>query len=288
MTAGRHEEHTRAEVRKEQAGRNQDSRERWQQYAQHRLRVMALLLPLASPGARLLLVGAGNCNDVDLRQLQQHFAEIHLADIDGEAMRWGLAQQGCAGHPAFVLHDRVELTGAGAWMVLGPRAAAPSAEELEPATRALRAHQWSFVTAPFDVVASIGVLSQLLEPAILALPSGDPVLLAWMGALRLQHLRLLLQATQAGGHAMLVTEIVSSASCPELPGTPATALPALLKRVIAAGNFFTGLNPALLRSLWTEAPELAPMTARLRVSPAWCWDFGPRVYACCAFAALKR
>ncbi len=276
------------QLRGEQAARNRDSRTHWARYAPHRQRVCDLLLSLAQPGARLLLVGAGNCNDLDLVRLQRHYGAIHLADIDGAALRWGLQQQGLAEHSGLVLHEGFELTGAGAWLGLAARPSPVSADDVQAATQALQAHRWDFAQAPFDVVASVGVLSQLLEPAVLALPAGSPLLLPWVSALRLHHLRLLLQATRPGGHALLVSEILSSQSCAELARTPDAALAALLARQITAGNFYTGLNPAVLRSLWTEAPELAPMTARLRVSPAWRWDFGARVYACCAFAALRR
>lgn len=277
-----------AQVRRDQAARNEDSRAHWTRYAPHRQRVLGLLLPLARAGGRLLLVGAGNCNDLDLQRLQPHFTHIHLADVDGDAMRWGLAQQGLTGHPAFVLHEGVELTGASPWQRLTAAPGAASADDLQQATAALRSHQWRFAEGGFDVVASVGVLSQLLEPALLALPAGSPLLLPWASAVRLHHLRLLLQATRTGGHAVLVTEILSSDTCPALTRTPEAALSALLSREITSGNFFTGLNPAVLRTLWTEAPELAPLTHKLQVSPAWRWDFGARIYACCAFAALRR
>ena len=106
--------------------------------------------------------------------------------------------------------------------------------------------------------------------------------------MRSRHLQLLMQAVRPGGCGLLVTDIVSSATCPELLAAPDAGLIDLLRLSINAGNFFTGLNPAVLESLWRQSPELAPLTETVLHHRPWLWDFGPRVYACSALTGVRR
>src|SRR5437660_103300 len=59
---------------------NRETAEGWQPFAEHRARVTGLLLPGAR---RLAVLGAGNCNELDLTALGDAYREIHLADPDG-------------------------------------------------------------------------------------------------------------------------------------------------------------------------------------------------------------
>jgi len=55
-------------------------------FAAHRQRI-EVLLRKNPRGARLCVLGAGNCNDLDLPELAGHFGEIHLVDLDATATR---------------------------------------------------------------------------------------------------------------------------------------------------------------------------------------------------------
>jgi hypothetical protein len=98
-------------------------------------------------------------------------------------------------------------------------------------------------------------------------------------ALRLGHLRLLAELVRPGGTGLLVTEVVSSDTCPDLPSAPAEALEGLLGELVRQKNFFTGLNPSVVVSTFRQDPALAAACERVEALPPWLWDFGARVYA---------
>ena len=64
----------------------------WQRYHEHRTQVMALALAETAPAAEaaaggdIAILGAGNGTDLDLPRLADTFREIHLVDLDGEAL----------------------------------------------------------------------------------------------------------------------------------------------------------------------------------------------------------
>jgi hypothetical protein len=62
---------------------NRATRGMWTAYGHHRARVMALVPEVQG---RLAILGAGNCNDVDLAVLAGRFDEIALVDLDRAAM----------------------------------------------------------------------------------------------------------------------------------------------------------------------------------------------------------
>src|SRR5690348_7317196 len=63
---------------------NRQARDDWELFSTHRARLTEAILGLAPPAGSpsLCLLGAGNCNDVDLPALAARFAEVHLVDID--------------------------------------------------------------------------------------------------------------------------------------------------------------------------------------------------------------
>ncbi|MFK7777794.1 MAG: hypothetical protein QM501_06680, partial [Gimesia sp.] len=70
----------------EQLRYNLESRPNWECGTAHRERITAHLTDLAGQQRpRLCILGAGNCNDLDLNQLSQVFKEIHLVDLDESA-----------------------------------------------------------------------------------------------------------------------------------------------------------------------------------------------------------
>jgi hypothetical protein len=62
---------------------NRATRGMWAAYAHHRARVMSLV-PEGS--GRLAILGAGNCNDIELGALAQRFEQITLVDLDRAAI----------------------------------------------------------------------------------------------------------------------------------------------------------------------------------------------------------
>lgn len=273
----------------EQVRRNRDARQGWVLYQHHRERITQLLLSAAtSHDATLLVLGAGNCNDLDLQRLRQHFSLIALVDLDAEALSQGCELQGLAGEAAIQCHGGIDVTGVAARMhAWQPQHPADADEATAVVRDALAVPLLDIPHGPFDVVASVGLLTQLIEMVGLTLGTQHPQFLSLMSAIRLRHLRLLLELTRPGGRAWLFSEVVSSLTCPALLQTAESNLMPVLQRAITQHNFFTGANPNILNRLFQEDPELSASIASLESPPPWLWNFFTRTYAVCAFGATK-
>ena len=163
-------------LRNEQQRRNQLTRDCWGLYAEHRQRVTALLLAARSAdvpqqktpdlaAASLWVLGAGNCNDLDLARLLASVFEIHLVNLDGEALAVGVAAQQLAGDARISRHGGVDLTGLldrlSSWSPDRP----PDVTDVDAALHSSADLGDLSAAGPFDVVASVCLLSQLLEAA---------------------------------------------------------------------------------------------------------------------------
>src|SRR5262245_33928069 len=84
-----------AAVVDDQARQNRSTSGQWQLFASHRRNLERLLVPEEPErGARICVLGAGNCNDLDLKWLMQVYTQVHLVDIDPGAVSEGLRRQG--------------------------------------------------------------------------------------------------------------------------------------------------------------------------------------------------
>ena len=268
---------------KQQRRRNRDSRDSWQRYAEHRERVTQILCGPAENRSRLLSVwGAGNGNDLDLRRLLQAFSAIHLYDLDHEALQFAVDQQSLQETPSIVLHGGVDLMGA-ADILVSPAEVSRDPVDPDPLLRRLRAARLSPPCPRSDVVASVCLLSQLIEASATWLGGHHPRLMEVITEVRRQHLRLMFQTTRPGGRTVLITEILSSDTLPDLAALPGVTLQRDLIQQVNAQNFYTGLNPAVLESIAHRDPELGRLCDGFIAHEPWRWDFGPRAYAVAAF-----
>ncbi|MBT4865894.1 MAG: hypothetical protein HON53_12380, partial [Planctomycetaceae bacterium] len=81
-------------VKDEHLQRNLSTRDCWDGYAHHRSVVTELLVRSSrSDDGALCVLGAGNSNDLDLQKLLHTFSEIHLVDLDDEAISEGVNRQ---------------------------------------------------------------------------------------------------------------------------------------------------------------------------------------------------
>jgi hypothetical protein len=236
----------------EQTRRNRESRDAWAAFAGHREHVTALLAAEAQGRTQpsLCLLGAGNCNDVDLRSFLSCFAQIHLVDLDALALGAGIERQTLSGHPALALHSGVDL-----------RVDALPAD-----------------VPPADVVASLCLLSQLIETAAGAGQS-EKATLDSLQTIRRRHLELLVSLLRPGGVGFLITDLVSSETAPQLRLLPDQQLPGFVADCIARRNFFSGLNPAVILDLLRHDPWFAARLHQPEPVNPWKWDFGVRTYA---------
>ena len=264
----------------EQSRRNSAAAEAWTLYTPHRVRVTQLLLDARSPSAkRLCLLGAGNLNDFDLARLLAAFSEVVLVDVDAESVRRGLVAQGFADDDRIQIVTPVDVTGIFAELSLLSPGSTTKDELVERCLSVLSESSPFRLDAPCDVVASVGLLTQLIDAVIRSVGESHPRFWDLVSAVRLQHLLLLLELTRPGGAAVLVTEVVSTDSCSSLLTVGDAGLGSMLLQQIAARNFFTGTNPAALNQLLHTEPRLTAQLARVEFTEPWLWPFIARTYA---------
>jgi hypothetical protein len=307
----------------EHVRRNVVTRNAWEGYSAHRRIVSEHLVRGRPSGAgRLCVLGAGNSNDLDLALLSATFAEIHLVDLDAAALLSGLSRQEMLypdGDPsptaeklelpvergphlrekfAAVLsperraqircYGYVDVTGIverlGAW-----RKGEPStSESVTACVEAARLYSPPLPTESFDVVASTCLLTQLIDSVAMSLGADHPRFMELMLAVRDRHLRLLVELLAPGGLGVLVTDIVSSDTCPALLTAPEDYFSVLTSRQVDEGNFFTGANPRVLQHWFTNDVEVGPLVERVQLVRPWQWRVGPRAFAVCAVKVLRR
>lgn len=255
---------------------NRSTNDNWASFTSHRREIEKLIAPDAvEPGAgaarRLCVLGAGNCNDLDLPALAEAFGEVHLVDIDPAALARAVRRQGVEGSPAVRLHAPVDLTG-----VAELRAAwsgkAPSPADVDACVAAAPQPD---LPGPFDVVLSPCVLSQLTGYAIDLLGKPHPRYRELLLAVRDRHLRLLADLVAPGGAGVLVCDVLCSDSCPGLASTKRTDLPELLRRRVRAGKSFPGLEPGAVESFFKAEPTTAPLLGGVQIVRPWVWEIGP-------------
>jgi hypothetical protein len=269
----------------EQSRRNRVRAGEWELSAGHRRHLTDRIVALApSSAGRLCVLGAGNVNDLDLVTLCDSFREIHLVDIDGEALARGVRRQipaSQAGVPlhSVSMHGGIDVTGIWRKLVEYSQVAdgqSPLWDEL--AVQALEPGTFG-LPAPFDVVVSAGMLSQLVEAVVRTVPQDAPRYWDLLLAVRTGHLRMAVRLATPGGHTLISSDFVSSATCPELDCVAERDLPALAHRLAQDRNFFHGLNPLHFQQLFTADSALCQLVAEVHHVGYWLWRQRARTYA---------
>jgi hypothetical protein len=211
---------------------NRQSRDAWTEYSGHRARVTGILTISPTSGPSLCILGAGNLNDLRLDQLLRLYAEVHLVDLDVAAVRAGLARQGLAQAEAIQVHGPLDLSG-----ILDRLPTDRPDENAADSLRDLLAHHRCVVPGwPFELTMSAGLLTQLLQSVIdssLAPRDVAPVSLA----LRDKHLADLVHLTRPGGTLVLVTDVVSTTTAPQLLEAAPAELEDQMAELVASRNF---------------------------------------------------
>jgi hypothetical protein len=223
---------------------------------------------------------------LELPQLASRFREILLVDLDGEAVDSGVrAQLGDAA--AGVRHLAGDVTNA--YPIFDDLIHGRSRidERIDELRRQL-ARPPLLVAAEekFDCVLSACVLSQLIDAVGMAAGQTDPRYLELVLATRRQHLAAMLGLLAPGGTLILLTDFVSSVTCPDLSAIPDGQLPLYAATQIAAGNFFTGLKPQAVSQALSQL--LPAGCSPALVLPPWKWDLGPRLYLVTAHIARLK
>jgi hypothetical protein len=264
-------------VTEEQARQNRTTRHQWGFYDSHRRSLEQLIVP-ETRGGRICILGAGNCNDLDLQWLAEVYGEVHLVDLDANSLESAVRRQKLEHSASIHRHAPVDLTG------IAPQVATwaqfkPDEAEIVQATRTLLElprPQWG----EFDLVLSPCVLTQTMNPARNALrdhyPPSHPFRTAIRSALRLRHLRFIAACLSPGGRGVLAIDLISTETFAELPRVPPERLDDLMRTFLADGKHYTGVDPASLSAAWRGDPDLSRQLAAPQFTPPWHWHLGLR------------
>jgi len=266
-------------LRARQAAFNTASRSEWESFAEHRQRLTNLLSSEASTASsRLCVLGAGNANDIDLPVLLAAHREVHLVDLDTEALARGTERQGVSGHPRLWLHGGVDVTAMLIFLSDLTPLSRLNPRDIEALAAWPADRLTSVLPGTFDLVASTCLLSQILESAAHTLGPNHSQLAEVELALRAGHLQLMSGLASPRGRAVLVAEVVSSRMFPGLLERPTEELVNLLAELAHQGNHFRGVHPKqLLRALRADA-SLGPLVMEAASLSPWRWRLHDRTY----------
>ncbi len=266
-------------LRSHQAASNRSSQDQWEGFAGHRDRVSALLGAGGSGGStRLCVLGAGNANDLDLPALLKAHREIHLVDLDSEALARGVERQGLTDHPGLHCQGGIDVTA-----MFDNIATWTPGQPIEPEALAALA-DWPSdrvgiaLPGPFDLVASTCLLTQLIHSVYQVIGENQSSFKVVVRALRVGHLRLLARLTAPGGAATLITDVVSSDIFPPLTAWPDAELAGLLPRLAVDRNHIQGVHPSALLAALRDDPVLKAQVSGLETFQPWRWKLHAREF----------
>jgi hypothetical protein len=241
----------------------------WHLYAGHRERLTDALIASSKPGARVGLLGAGDCNDVDLKRVAAHSSEIHLVDLDKAALAGAALRQSPAVRARIHLHAPVDLSGFENRLKRWKREA-PTRRDLD-ATGAAALASVARLPGPFDLVVSSCVLTQMSFRLRDALGDSHPALPAARLALVRTHLATLLGLTALGGSALLVTDLTSSTAFPLEAPRDGRSWFDLMGDIVERGACYHAANPNVIEEIVEVDPVLREMTADPELLEPWLW-----------------
>ena len=248
----------------------------WESYRGHRDRLMDLVE--ATPrGGDIGIFGAGNGSDVDLVRLLRSFDEVHLVDLDGEALERARGQVEARERERVVAHPGIDLSGfLGRLDVWGERL--PEPHELGPLAVVSAQEIVQAVGRPFDVVLSTSVLSQLMAPFQRAWVMSTSHWARLKAAITAVHLATLAGSTRPGGSGVMAFDVLSSKDVPGLVDQADKSdelLSAFVETSVANGAELEHDPAALLQML--RSPALAALFETPRLTSPWLWNLGAAV-----------
>jgi hypothetical protein len=243
--------------------RNATTRGHFGIYSYHREQQMALLHGLH--GKRIAILGAGNCNDVDLPTIAKAFGEVHLFDIDAEALSCALAAQPSEVQSACHLHVR-DLTGTASfldeWRSHPPEQMAAQIAAWEQLAQLINE------VGAFDVVISTCMLSQVainLRDFFGVVPALNSALCAGIAG----HVMLAATLTQPGGTLLVVSDCITN-RFPIYEETERRGALEAIFYLAAQGAAFPGTEPSLIADLL-----LGASVGQAEFKKAWIWALSP-------------
>lgn len=273
----------------EQREANQSTLAWFAEYQEHRERMTRLVVDAVpvNSGQRLCVLGAGNANDLDLATLAAHFSEIHLVDIDREALEGARSRQPEDVANKLVLHAPVDLTGFLEKLAAWGRMEVTEKEML--AHPASTARELAARIGTFDLVVSACAITQMQLSVLTSLGDGHRLFDAVRHTLALTHLHTLFELTVPGGRALLVTDVLSNQNYRYLDKLAADAnFMQILTDVIAAEKVIYVSRPGLFHLLFRQDPLLHQSAKLSPPIAAWLWRNGPESRFLVYAMALER
>lgn len=259
-----------------QVGLNRNVERSGERYAAHRERLMQLAASAGGgTGSNICIFGAGNCADLDSAQLARDFAEIHLVDLDSEAMERGRETFPPDARSRVVAHPGIDLSGfidrLDEW-----GDTFPGDRELGAAALAAIQSILHKVGRSFRVVLSTCVLSQLPLPFrrtwITSRTNWDRL----VAALTAVHLATVAGTVQPGGRGIVAFDLFGSGLAPGLRSVDrndSEALRAFVDQQVAASLIRLDWDPAAILQRLTS-PALRALVESPRLTGPWLWDVG--------------
>ena len=259
----------------EQQLANQSARPHSALYGNHRQHLTRELLRAASDSAgSLCILGAGNCNDVDLGLLVQHYREVHLVDLDAVALQRATDRLPESERARLHCHAPVDLSGMLANLERWGRFQLTPEELMgHPDTAAQALTQE--LGGPFDVVASACVLTQMQLAVLRALGEKHRLFEAIRHTLSVTHLRTLASLSRPGGRAVFASDLVASDHVALPPDISDADLEALFHAVVQNGNAMYVAHPGVLATILRDDPVLARDLDANPIREIWLWQQGP-------------
>jgi hypothetical protein len=265
---------------------NRQSATCWEQFADHRARVTSLAG--RADGGRLAVLGAGNCNDLELPELCARFREIHLVDIDSEALHRARGRQLPGTAASLVLRAPVDLSGA-MERLLALRAGRPTPAQLADLPEACCRTVAEAVDDVFDTVVSACVLSQIEHSVGRILGVDHPDLTSVRSAIALGHTCSVVRLVRPGGTGVLVSDVCSSKLDPSLEERFARSDGrSLLRDLERAGTVLSGTAPSSHLDALTGRSGIGPLVADAHIVDPWLWRMGPLVLLVYAIVFTRR
>jgi hypothetical protein len=263
---------------------NRSTRGQWAMYGSHRREIERLIAPTEF-GGRACVLGAGNCNDLDLNWMTQAFAGVHLLDLDEQSLTAGVNRQHVSRRERIHVRAPVDLMGLGD-LLPALRGRATTQSDIETCIARLDSEQQAAAMcrierASADLVLSPCVLSQLIISVRDRVGSDHPAYPLLRAAIMRQHLRMMMYLLRPDGRGVLVIDVASSEDFPELARVADESIGDLMRTLIADGKCFRALAPAALSKAMAGIPAIADV----RFTRPWRWHLGLRkafvVYGIC-------
>jgi len=251
---------------------NRETLDNWRLYRSHREAVADLICQPPQPASeRLCILGAGNCNDLDLARFTGRFAQVDLVDLDREAMAKGVQRQSPPAPGSISLHGGVDLTGILKTLATWERYR-PGRESIAHCIR--EAHAFAGLPFPgrFEVAASMCLLSQIID-SIVSVTGSQAVPEELVETLRQRHLRLLAELLVPGGVGFLFTDFALERGSSR-PARGTSPEPESFEGT--SGNAFLGVSPQELCALASNSAVLRTQVGKAQVTPSWLWRQNPR------------